>query len=274
MHEPSGSPPAPTVESEPSTDPQRRGPTRPIPDRPLVERLRLWLVWFGVVRLAATSVGVVLVALAFFWLVRSPDPPPEATIPMATDRSGDAAVGAAEVTSASTAAGAAASSLSPTDGASTVASSTADEPIVVHVAGSVNTPGLYRLEGERRVHDAIELAGGGTARADLDAVNLAQPLLDGQRLYVPAVGEIDRVEIVSPPPGTAPVDGGVAPGPIDINRATTDELDTLPGVGPSTARAIVDERDRNGPFATVDDLERVPGIGPTKLDRLRDLVVV
>ena len=148
----------------------------------------------------------------------------------------------------------------------------------MHVAGEVRTPGVYLLVDEVRVHDAIEQAGGPTADADLDALNLAAVLADGQRLYVPAAGEVptgDQVPLVPPSDGAAGTGSGFNDGsPVDLNRASAAELDRLPGVGPATAQAIVDDREQNGPFARVDDLERVPGIGPAKLDALRGLVSV
>jgi competence protein ComEA len=118
------------------------------------------------------------------------------------------------------------------------------------------------------VRDAIVAAGGPTEIADWNALNLAAVVDDGVKVYVPHVGE----EV--PPSLTLPVSADAAPptGPIDVNAATADELDALPGVGPATAGAIVTERDRNGPFVDVDDLDRVPGIGPAKLDALRGLV--
>ena len=152
--------------------------------------------------------------------------------------------------------------------------------IVVHVAGRVREPGVLQLPGDSRVHDAVEQAGGAAADADLDALNLAQPLADGQRLYVPRAGEVDpsAIPTLSPPASAgdeAAGDGGDAPtGPVDINRATSGDFERLPGVGPATAQAIIDDRARNGPFLSVDDLERVPGIGPAKLAALRDLVSV
>jgi competence protein ComEA len=239
----------------------------------------LWLGWFGVARLAATVASVVVVAVAVFWLVRAPAPPAEATLPIATDQTTGRTGGQLTESPGGSVQdqSAAPTEAPPVTAADNGADATrADDPIVVHVAGNVAVPGIYRLDRERRVHDAIELAGGGTSDADLDAVNLAQELLDGQRLYVPAIGETDAaaLDVVSPSPTTGSAAAEAAAGPVDINRATPDELDTLPGVGPSTAHAIVDERERNGPFATVDELERVPGIGPAKLDRLRDLVVV
>jgi competence protein ComEA len=144
--------------------------------------------------------------------------------------------------------------------------------LVVHVAGAVLNPGVYQLDSGARVHDAVEAAGGPAATADLDGVNLAVVLADGQRIYLPEVGEVDPAAVASGAPAVGSPSG--AGSPIDLNVATVDELDTLPGVGPATAAAIVDDRQRNGPFASVDDLERVPGIGPSKLASLRDLVTV
>jgi competence protein ComEA len=138
--------------------------------------------------------------------------------------------------------------------------------ITVHVAGAVMAPGVYRLAAGVRVHDAIEAAGGPIGDADVDALNLAADVADGSRVYVPTVGE--HVVLVPDAAG-----GSSSPaGPIDVNRASAVELETLPGVGPATATAIVTERERNGPFLTVDDLERVPGIGPAKLAAMRDFV--
>ena len=107
--------------------------------------------------------------------------------------------------------------------------------------------------------------------ADTDAVNLAAPLTDGQRLYIPHVGEV--------PAGAAVPDAGggvtaASPGPVNLNRASSDELETLPGVGPTTAAAIIAYRTQHGPFASVDDLGEVSGIGTAKLAALRGLVTV
>ena len=146
--------------------------------------------------------------------------------------------------------------------------------VVVHVAGAVASAGVYSLAPSARVTDAVTAAGGPVADADLDALNLAAPLADGQRVYVPHVGEVDPAAV---PSGLAPADqaGDVTSrGPVNVNTATVDDLEGLPGVGPATAAAIVDDRTRNGPFASIDDLERVPGIGPAKLAALRDQVTV
>lgn len=143
-----------------------------------------------------------------------------------------------------------------------------DEELVVHVAGAVNTPGLYRLKADARVSDAIAAAGGAASDADLDRINLAAPAADGSQIYVVRQGE------AGPPPSAS--GGGAAKGEtvIDLNRATAEELDELPGIGPSTAQAIVDHRAEHGPFRSVDDLLEVRGIGPAKLEAIRKRVKV
>lgn len=142
------------------------------------------------------------------------------------------------------------------------------------MAGSVLTPGVYVLDSGARVHEAIDRAGGVTGDADVDTLNLAAPLADGSRIYVPAIGEeVSAMTLIDVPFVEGAVDD-LPVGPIDINRATATEMDGLPGVGPATATAIVTERQRNGPFLSVDDLQRVPGIGPARLASIRDLVTV
>jgi competence protein ComEA len=149
--------------------------------------------------------------------------------------------------------------------------------LVVQAAGAVVRPGVYRLATGSRVADLLVAAGGMTPDADGDRVNQASALVDGARVYVPRVGE---------PVGPGPVsDGGggggggsasptSAPEPIDLNTATAEQLDTLPGVGPATAAAIIDYRQQHGPFHSVDDLAQVRGIGDAKLAQLRDRVRV
>lgn len=138
--------------------------------------------------------------------------------------------------------------------------------VVVHVAGAVVAPGVYELEPGTRVIDAVTAAGGVTPDADLDRVNLAAPVVDGARIYIPRIGEA-VVEAV----GSG---GTTSAGPVDLNTASADELDALPGIGPATAAAIIEHRDRHGPFRSVEDLLDVPGIGEAKLAALRDLVAV
>ena len=155
----------------------------------------------------------------------------------------------------------------------TVASPPARVILVVHVVGEVRRPGLYRLRDGARIADAVRRAGGALRDADLAAVNLAAPLVDGVQIVVPA-----RAEEVSGAPlpsgGVGALRGSGAPtGPlVSLSSATVEELDQLPGIGPISAQKIVDYRTEHGPFASVDDLDAVPGIGPTRIEQLRDLV--
>jgi competence protein ComEA len=136
--------------------------------------------------------------------------------------------------------------------------------LVVDVAGAVRRPGLHRLPSGSRVDDALAAAGGATARADVAAVNLAAPLADGEQVVVPVRGA-----------GGAPSGAGGAPGnaPVDLNSATAEQLDTLPGIGPSTAARIIAYRQQHGAFRHLDELDAVSGIGPSKLAELKGLVV-
>jgi competence protein ComEA len=132
--------------------------------------------------------------------------------------------------------------------------------LVVDVAGAVRRPGLYRLATGARVDDAVAAAGGGTAHADLTAVNLAAPLSDGEQVLVPARGAA----------GTAGGSAGAAI--VDLNSATAEQLDTLPGIGPSTAAKIVAYRQQHGAFHSLAELDAISGIGPAKLEELKGLV--
>jgi competence protein ComEA len=135
--------------------------------------------------------------------------------------------------------------------------------VVVHVAGAVVRPGVYRLRAGARVDDAVRRAGGPRRRADLTQVNLAQKLEDGRQIIVPA----------RPPPGAPAVAASGTPvGPINLNTATLEQLDGLDGIGPVTAQQILDYRDEHGGFANVEDLDNVPGIGEATMAALRDKV--
>jgi len=141
--------------------------------------------------------------------------------------------------------------------------------VAVHVAGRVRRPGLVRLPAGSRVHDAIRAAGGVTAGADLDAVNLARRLTDGEQVRIPGPGD----PAPPLPPDAAPTPGGTPSAPLDLNTATLEQLDALPGVGEVTADHILAYRSAH-PFTTVDQLLEVPGIGQRRFDQLKDLVTV
>jgi competence protein ComEA len=156
--------------------------------------------------------------------------------------------------------------------------------MVVHVAGAVRRPGVYTLQQGARVQDAVRRAGGPTRHGDVNAINLAAPVQDGIQVVVPervragaaagAAGGGGAAVGGAPPGGAVGADGvAVPPGPpVDLNTATAEQLDTLDGVGPSTAAKILDYRRQHGGFRTVDDLGQVPGIGPKKLAALRGKV--
>lgn len=140
--------------------------------------------------------------------------------------------------------------------------------VTVHAAGAVNAPGVYRLPSGSRVSDLLSAAGGATPEADLDQLNLAAPLADGERIFVARRGE-------AVPTATAAGTSGSAPATkIDLNTATADELDKLPGIGPATAEAIIRHRETHGRFRSVTELLEVRGIGEAKLAQLRPLVKV
>jgi competence protein ComEA len=201
----------------------------------------------------ATAVTVAAVVAGAYWLVRPPALPTEASLPYAAATGSDVTSPVTTLVTTST-----------VDGRST-------GQITVHVAGAVRVPGVYAVPSASRVIDAVRAAGGLAADADADRINLAASLADGQRVYVPRRGEDDPLAV---DPSLAAT-GSIAPaGPVNINSATAAELETLPGIGPTTAAAIIAHRDLHGPFASVDELGNVAGIGPAKLAALRGLVTV
>lgn len=152
-----------------------------------------------------------------------------------------------------------------------------DAPVVVHVVGAVLHPGVYELRAGSRVVDAVEAAGGALGNAALGSLNLARILSDGEQVYVftadeVAAGAAPSAPVASGPPGSSGQAGPASAGLVDLNTATVEELDALPGIGPATAQKIVDDREANGPFATPEDLMRVSGIGAAKFEALKDLV--
>jgi competence protein ComEA len=153
----------------------------------------------------------------------------------------------------------------------------APQRVVVHVVGAVRHPGLYRLRDGSRVADAVRHAGGASRRADLGALNLAAPLVDGAQILVPRTIPTVRGAAAGGAPArssaTSSATGGAAPlQKLSLSTATAEQLDELPGVGPVTAQKILDYRAEHGFIRSVDDLDAVPGIGPARIEQLRDLV--
>jgi competence protein ComEA len=138
--------------------------------------------------------------------------------------------------------------------------------LVVDVAGAVRRPGLYRLASGTRVDAAVAAAGGATARADLAAVNLAAPLAAGEQILVPVRGAAGVAR-------GAAAGGGAPSAPVDLNSANAEQLDALPGIGPSTAAKIVAYRQEHGAFHSLAELDAVPGIGAGRLAQLKGLVI-
>ena len=220
----------------------------------MYQRIINQIQWLGIRRVISVVVTISALSVGAWWVVRVPPVPVESTLSFsATSLTGDV--------SASSSTGAIQSF-----------------SIVVHVAGEVNNPGVYTLSVSARMIDAVVAAGGATARADLEVINLATPLTDSSQIYVPAKGMAEHPAFVRPRPGMNGVQSTQSPpdsgGVVNINRASVSELDALPGVGPSTAQAIVDYRTTKGPFGSPEDLLNVKGIGPAKFEAMRKLVGV
>lgn len=144
-------------------------------------------------------------------------------------------------------------------------------PIRIHVVGAVAQPGVYTLPAGSRLIEAVEAAGGLTAEADPERINLADFVRDGQQVYIPRLG-------TAPPPSPTPLaaqaDAGGARAPLDLNTATAAELETLPGIGKVYAERIVAYRQEHGPFKSSEEIMQVKGIGPACYEQIRDLIVV
>lgn len=146
--------------------------------------------------------------------------------------------------------------------------------LIIHVCGEVQKPGVYKLLMGKRVIDAVEAAGGATTQGDLDKLNLATPLEDGQKIYLPAFANSNSYQ---PPTKTRHVQQKFVDNNsplINLNLANQQELEFLPGIGPALAKRIVDYRSQQGSFASVEDLRKISGIGEKKFEQLKDLVTV
>lgn len=138
---------------------------------------------------------------------------------------------------------------------------------LVHVAGAVRRPGVYRMGGDTRVIQAVRMAGGPTRGADLSRLNLAAPVADGQQVIIPS-----RLPVAPAGGGGGSSGGGGAAGaagPVSLSSATQADLEALDGVGPALAARIIAWRDTHGGFSSVDQLDEVPGIGPARMEALR-----
>lgn len=215
--------------------------------RNAVATARHWIAFIGPRRLFASVVGVV-VAITVGWFVLRPSPTPvEFVLPSIT----------------------------------TTATSLNDSDIHVHVVGAVKRPGVYTMSANARVVDAVAIAGGSLPTADLEGINLAQTLMDAEQVVIPVRRSSRPRPTVAPrlKPQPRASSTSLAPGAstsktVNINTATAAQLETLTGVGPATARAIIAYRTSKGAFTKVEDLLNVPGIGPAKLAAMRSDVTV
>ena len=221
------------------------------------KQVTYWVSFIGVTRLIIGLLATIVASAGIWLLVRPSAPLVESVVPHAS-------------------------------GVGIVAPlSTVPTPLTVriHVAGAVVRPGVYTVSSSARVVDAVKAAGGATSRADLERINLAQTIIDTEQIFVPFHSSRTTKITVAPRlrpsrttvPSALPIVGvpsTTATPLINLNSATSDQLDTLPGVGPSTAKAIISYRNRKGPFGKVEDLLNVPGIGPSKVAAIRDQVTV
>ena len=148
------------------------------------------------------------------------------------------------------------------------------EKIKIHVIGEVQNTGMIELDEGARISDIIEAAGGSTENADLSKVNLAYEVEDGQKVYIPSIND-ERVEqYVTNGSGEGVVEEETKKGLVNINTATQTELETLSGIGPSTALKIITYREENGKFKSIEDIKNIPGIGDSKFENIKDFIYV
>lgn len=148
------------------------------------------------------------------------------------------------------------------------------KPILAQIGGAVHSPGVYSLPEGARVEDLILAAGGLSTDADLDRINTIAALQDGDYYYLPAAGQAIPETATNAPSNITSEHDSAFTYPLDLNTATQEELESLPGIGPSKAADILAYRDSHGPFLSLDDLVNVPGIGEVTVDSLRDYLIV
>ena len=147
-----------------------------------------------------------------------------------------------------------------------------EKEIVIHIAGAVKTEGIIFLKEGARLNEAIEKAGGTLEEADMTQVNLACQLEDGMKVYIPKKGEV--MEENQTDTATSEKENNNTSKKININKATQSELETLPGIGPSTASKIITYREENGKFKTIENIKDVSGIGEAKYNSIKDFITV
>ena len=150
------------------------------------------------------------------------------------------------------------------------------QPLLVDVKGAVRYPGVYTLEEGQRIVDAIEMAGGYIEQANPSHINHAQKLQDEMVIYIPKIGEVlsESIEQLIQTPQQSSSTSTSSSGKVNVNKAEESELTTLPGIGPSKAKAIIQYRTEQGTFQTIDDLKKVTGIGEKTFEQLKDLIDV
>ncbi len=156
-----------------------------------------------------------------------------------------------------------------------------ESTIMIHITGEVNNPGIIELQEESRIADAIEVAGGVTENADLNEVNLAFVLSDGQKIYIPNKNEKEldqeKAYITSESGNNVIVKDKIEGGKkqkVNINEAKQEDFEQLPGIGPSIAKKIVEYREQNGKFTSIDELQEVKGIGKAKFENIKEYIMV
>lgn len=248
----------------------------------LRERVKAAVAWYGPARAFATAGSILVVCIGAWWLLRAPAPPLENSLPFAS-ASTTMPIGQGLVPATSVPFGAG-------------AMSTFD--ITVHVVGAVMAPGVYTLTAGSRVVDAVDKAGGPSPDADVASVNMALPLADADQVFIPARGAVRVTRSTPParhtnpthptvpqsiaaatttsplPTANGPGGAAVATDKVNVNTADQAALESLPGVGPSTAKAIIARRQSQGPFGKVEDLLDVKGIGDGKFAEMKPFVSV
>ena len=146
--------------------------------------------------------------------------------------------------------------------------------IKIHIAGAIKNPGIIELEENARIADAVEKAGGMTEEANIEKINLAYQVKDGQKIYIPSIYDIEETEIITNEAGEKIIENeeNSSESLININTATETELETLPGIGPSTALKIVKYRKENGNFKKIEEIKNVSGIGESKYEKIKEYI--